>query len=107
MTTLEALKSFVKYPVDDTMLSIILRKRGLLESEEPTTEILSSTAFAGARADCYKELVDAPNLNEGGIGISLRDGKLLISLANDIYAKIGEPLIHVDNKPPTIIATYE
>lgn len=91
MTVFEALKSKIKYPLSDDLINSILIERGLKGTDEYTHEVAKSNEFKGARADCYKELIDAINVGEGGMSISLSDKELILDMANSIYKEIGEP----------------
>lgn len=90
MTVFEALKAKVKYPLSDDFIKSILIERGLIGGDEYTQEVAKSNEFKGARADCYKELIDAINIGEGGMSISLSDKELILDMANSIYKEIGE-----------------
>ncbi len=109
MTVLEALRSLVKYPLDEGALKVVLIDRELCEYDEYCAELGKSKQFQGARADCYRELLDAPNITEGGLSISISEKAIIEKIANGIYAKIGEPLIgqDIDTKTPTVTAICE
>lgn len=98
MTVLDALKSLVKYPLNDDLFSVILVSRGLSEATLFSLEISKSTAFIGARADCLKELVASPDLSQGGISISVGERSSILMIANDLYDSIGEATIGESEK---------
>lgn len=93
MTTLEALKSKVKYPLSEAFFQSVMIERGLTGSEDFTQEIALGKAFQLCRADCLIGQVDAPQIQEGSVSISLTDKSNFIKLANTIYGQYGEPLI--------------
>lgn len=92
MTVLEALKSKVKYPLTDALFQSILIERNLKAEDNYTQEVSQSNAFKGARADLLIAQIDCPQIQEGGMSISLTDKSNFIDVANTIYAEIGEPL---------------
>lgn len=89
-TIAQALKDEIYYPVNSGKIANILLRRGLDGSGEITAEALNSDEFNGAVADCLYSLIEAPNLSESDISISLQDRKLILKKANLIYASIGE-----------------
>lgn len=105
MTILEALKAKVKYPMTTNFFLSILIDRGLSGDVEYTNDIATSKEFKEARADCLIELIDTPNISEGGVSISLSDKDSIILVANKLYGEIGE-VLYV--KPqPTVMAYYD
>lgn len=106
MTILEALRSRVKYPLGENLLLSIMTDRELNPTEEYTKEIGTGRDFQLCRADLLVAQIDAPQVQEGGMAISLTDKSDFITIADSIYDRYGEPLI--GQKPqPKIIAIYE
>lgn len=105
MTILEALKSKVKYPMTNNFYLSVLIERGLKDNDEYTSSVASSNEFKGARADCLIELIDTPNISEGGVSISLSDKASIVLVANKLYRDIKEPEYKASQ--PTVTATYE
>lgn len=100
MTILEALKSKVKYPLSEDFFQSVLIERGFSGSEPFDKEVAQSKDFQLCRADCYIGQVDAPQIQEGNLSISLTDKSNFITLANTIYREYGEPeYIKADNTP--------
>lgn len=91
MTVFEALKSKIKYPLSDDLINSIIIERGLIGTDEYTQEVAKSNEFRGARADLLIGQIDCPQIQEGGMSISLTDKSNFITVANSIYAEIGEP----------------
>lgn len=104
-TTLDALKSMVKYPLEDDLFETTLTIRGLDGEAEFNQQVGTSKEFIGARADLLIHLVDSPNVSEGGLTISLTEKKQIISIANRLYRNIGES-IYTENQP-TVTPYYE
>lgn len=92
-TILQALQDEVHYPVGIGYLENKLLSRGLEADSLITVDVLRSTAFIGAVADCLMSLVEAPNYSEGDKSVSLSDKGLILKRANALYRYIGE-----DNK---------
>ena len=105
MTILEALKSKVKYPMTENFYLSILIDRGLKGEDDYTSNIANSNGFKGARADCLIELIDTPNVSEGGLSISLSDKASIILVANKLYREIGET--EYKTSQPKVTAHYE
>ena len=89
-TILQALKDEVHYKLSSGFFENRLLERGLDGDYECTVETLKSKPFKGAVADCLRSLVQAPNISEGDISLSLSEKDKIISLANGIYRSIGE-----------------
>lgn len=89
-TIAQALKDEIEYPLKDGKIENKLMGRRLDGNEEMTVEIYNSPMFKGAVADCLVSLIEAPNLSESDISISLSDRKLILKMANSIYTAIGE-----------------
>ncbi len=90
MTILEALKSKVKYPLSEDFFQSVLIERGLSGGNVFNEEVATGKAFRLCRADCYIGQVDAPQIQEGSVAISLTDKSNFITLANAIYREYGE-----------------
>lgn len=95
-TIAQALKDEIYYPVNAGKIENVLLRRGLDGSVEISADVLNSPDFYGAVADCLFSLVEAPNLSESDISISLQDRKLILKKANAIYASIGEDEKNLD-----------
>lgn len=89
-TIAKALEDEILYPIGTGLIENKLLARGLNGEGEISAEILASSEFRGALADCLYSLVEAPNFSESDISISLADRNLLLKKANTIYAEIGE-----------------
>jgi hypothetical protein len=91
MTTQEALKAQVQYPLPANFFASIMVKRGLAGDGECTKEIMESSEFKGAMADCIKQIILYPSsISEGGMSISKADKNDLLFIANRLYREIGE-----------------
>lgn len=101
MTIREALRNSFPFPVKDGQLEVIAISRGLVLDGEFDPFIATSKPFGLAKADVIKTIVMAPNVSEGGVSISFNDKSSLISIANGIYGKYGEPLLGLE--APTVI----
>ncbi len=88
MTNLEALRNDIIYPLDDGRLEKSLIDRGVEPSE--AYSLLNKVSIEMARADMYVKIVAAPNIQEGGISISLTEKAIIKSMATAIYLKYGE-----------------
>lgn len=106
MTVLEALKSRVKYPLSEDLFRSVMIERNLKVDDEYTLEVSQSNACKGARADLLIAQVDCPQIQEGGMSISLTDKSNFIDIANTIYAEIGEPT-YGQKTQPKITALYD
>ena len=95
-TIAQALKDEIYYPVNAGKIENVLLRRGLDGSGEISADVLNSPEFNGAIADCLYSLVEAPNLSESDISISLQDRKLILKKANAIYTSIGEQEKNLD-----------
>ncbi len=102
MTTLEALKHSVNYPLEDSQVEPILVKRGLDGSATFSTEIANSAAYELSYADMLRFVVTMVNLQQGG-SITQAAVSALAGTANAIYRKHGEELIgEMADKQPTV-----
>lgn len=73
-------------------------KRGIDGEAECTQEILTSSEYIGAKADCIRQVVLFPSsISEGGMSISKADLSALLNEANRLYRSIGEEPI--DERP--------
>ncbi len=107
MTTLEALKAHVNYPLSDDMFNVICIKRSLDANTLFTKDIAESSSFKGAHADAYAALISATNLSEGGVSISVNNLAMIVTYANTLYESIGEPAIKETISQPKITVEYE
>lgn len=105
MTVIEALKSKVKYPLLEALFQSIAIERSLKTEDEYTLDVAQSNAFKGARADLLIAQIDCPQIQEGGMSVSLTDKSNFIDIANSIYAEIGEPLY--GQKPQPTVKTLD
>lgn len=92
-TILQALQDEVHYPVGIGYLENKLLARDLDSDNPITAEVLRSTSFIGAVADCLMSLVEAPNYSEGDKSVSYSNKDIILKRANALYRSIGE-----DNK---------
>lgn len=90
-TVAQALKDEIHYPLPDGFIANRCLDRDLDGEAEITAEIKKSNAFKGAAADCLWSLLQAPNISEAGVSISLPDRDSIIKLMNSYYNEIGEP----------------
>lgn len=88
MTNLEAIRNDIIYPLEDGKLEKALLDRGV----EPAGaySLLIKNLMELVRSDLYVKLVTAPNIQEGGIAISMTDKSNLMKIASAIYLKNGE-----------------
>lgn len=90
-TILAAIKAQVQYPLPSDFFLTVLVKRGLDGDAECTKEIMLSSDFKGAMADCLRQVILFPNsISEGGMSISKADRQSLLFMANKLYGEIGE-----------------
>ena len=101
-TIKQALVDEIHYPIPMGFVENRLLKRGLVDDDTITQEIINSPAFIGCIADCLYSLIEAPNFNEADKSFSLADRNLILKKANALYASIGEPEISID-KPMVYI----
>lgn len=90
-TIAKALSDEIAYPISEGYVENKLLARELDGECEVTAEILQSSEFRGAVADCLYALVESPNFSESDISFSLNDRNLILKKANTIYKEIGEP----------------
>lgn len=92
MTTLNALKNSVNYPLEDAQVEPLLIKRGIDASADYTIEIANSREYELAYADVLRFVVTMVNLSQGG-SVTQAGVKALAGTANAIYRKYGESAI--------------
>lgn len=98
-TIADALKDYIGNAyslLGDGLAENILIARGLEGDAEFTAEVSKSPEFIGVHADCLFALVDAANISESDISISLPDRSLILKKANYLYASIGEEEKNLD-----------
>ena len=105
-TIRQALIDEISYPLNIGKIDNKLIARGLDGDMMIDSAILNSNEFKGALADCYFDLIDAPNFSESDISISLQDRDLILKKANYLYKAIGEEVKNLDQPqvyigPPT------
>lgn len=100
MTLIEDLRTHVEYPLGDNVLESVLIKRELDKDTNQTAIIARSSSFRGAIADLLVRIINAPNISEGGVSISLSDKDKMLKVANSIYLEIGEP--EIGEKKPSV-----
>lgn len=100
MTVREALRSSFPFSIKDSQLEVISISRGIVLEEDFDPFVALSKPFELAKADVVKMVVMTPNVSEGGVSISFNDKASLISIANGIYGKYGEPLLGLET--PTV-----
>ena len=100
MTVREALRSSFPFAVSDSLLDVVSISRGLVLDNEFDTFAATSKAFELAKADVIKNIVLTPNVSEGGVSISFNDKSAMMSIANAIYGRYGEPLFGLET--PTV-----
>ncbi|MDD3404970.1 MAG: hypothetical protein PHH23_01710 [Paludibacteraceae bacterium] len=93
MTIFDALISRIQYPMPESFFQSVLIGRELDGSLEFTHDVAVSDAFNGCFADCLIGVVNAPNISEGGMSVSVSDKDRMIEQANSIYSEIGEKTI--------------
>lgn len=89
-TILQALGDEIHYPLQEGFLMNRLMVRGIEPDAPISEELLTADAFWGAVADCLYSLIEAPNISEADISISLSDKTAILRRANQLYKQIGE-----------------
>ena len=102
MTTLEALKYSVNYPLTDKQALPILIGRGLSGSESFTQSIAQSKEYRLSYADTLRFVLTMVNLSQSGT-VSQAAAAQIRGTANAIYEEYGEPLIGDTADPVAII----
>lgn len=89
-TIASALKDEIHYPVSAGFIENRLMIRGLDAEGIAEPDVLRSNEFQGAVADCLVSLVEAPDIAEDEVKITLQNREAILKRANRIYAAIGE-----------------
>lgn len=92
MTTLQAIKQRVNYPLSDAQAEEKLISRGVDAAEVFSKEIAESKEFRLAYADTLRFVLTMVNLSQGG-SIAAQNPAGIRGTANAIYKQYGEPLI--------------
>lgn len=92
MTTLQALKARVNYPLTDIQAQEKLDGRGVDPSIEFSVSVAESKEFRLAYADTLRFVITMVNLSQGG-SITAQNMAAIRGTANAIYKKYGEELI--------------
>lgn len=92
MTTLQAIKQRVNYPLSDTQAEEKLVSRGVDAAATFSKEIADSKAFRLAYADTLRFVLTMVNLSQGG-SITAQNPAGIRGTANAIYKQYDEPLI--------------
>lgn len=102
LSTIDALKSRVQYTLPSAFFDSVMMERGLDGSADCTKEILNSSEFKGAMADCLRQIIIYPSgISEGGMSITKAESQSLMAEANRLYRAIGEPPIEEQPKKIT------
>lgn len=89
-TIATALKDEIHYPISDGFISNKLLARDLDAGAIATGDVLRSNAFIGAVADCLVSLIQAPDLAEDEVKITLQARDAILRRANYLYGLIDE-----------------
>lgn len=92
MTTLEAIKARVNYPMTTEQAEEKLIGRGVDTTAVYDKAMADSKEFKLAYADCLRFVLTMVNLSQGG-SITAADLLRVQGTANAIYKEYGEPLI--------------
>jgi hypothetical protein len=92
MTTLNALKSMVNYPLSEDNVLAIMIARGIEPNDDFDKTDAQTREFQLAYADLLRFVVTMVNLQQGGSVTQAAVGELR-GTANAIYKKYGEVLI--------------
>lgn len=90
-TILQALIDEIDYPFPQGKFENKLLARGLDGEDVLTYEVLTSSQFKGAVADCLYSLIEAINFSEADKSVSITYKDLILKKMNALYASIGEP----------------
>lgn len=102
MTTLQALKARVNYPLTDIQAQEKLDGRGVNPSEEFSVSVAESREFQLAYADTLRFIITMVNLSQGG-SITAQNMAGIRGTANAIYKKYGEEQIgEMGDSQPTV-----
>lgn len=103
-TIAAALKDEIHYPLSDGFITNRLLARDLDAEGTADGEVLRSPAFIGATADCLVSLIQAPDLAEDEVKITLQDRDDILRRANYLYGQIGEdpvslaPMVYIGGR---------
>lgn len=103
MTTLDALKNSVNYPLSDENAEVNLTARGIDTYEDFSQEVAQSRAYQLAYADTLRYVVTMVNLSQSGGSISQASVADMRGTANAIYKKYGEPLIGAKGEEQSLV----
>lgn len=92
MTTLDALKYSVNYPLNDNQVLPILIGRGLSGEETYSTSIAQSKEYRLSYADTLRFVLTMSNLSQSG-SVTQAAAAQIRGTANAIYGEYDEPLI--------------
>ena len=102
MTTLEALKARVNYPLSDIQAEEKLVGRGVSTSDEFSSSVAESREFQLAYADTLRFVITMVNLSQGG-SITAQNMAGIRGTANAIYKRYGEEQIgEMGDARPTV-----
>ena len=88
MTNLEAIRADMIYPLEDGNLEKALIDRGVSPSGDYSLSVKGDIELT--RADLFVKMLAVPNIQQGGIVISLTEKSNLMKAASAIYLKNGE-----------------
>ena len=92
MTTLDAIKARVNYPLTTAQAEEKLVSRGVETEAEYTKAVAESKGFRLAYADTLRLVLTMVNLSQGG-SVTAQNMAGIRGTANAIYKEYGEPLI--------------
>ena len=92
MTTLDAIKARVNYPLTTAQAEEKLISRGVDKDEAYTKAVAESKGFRLAYADTLRLVLTMVNLSQGG-SVTAQNMAGIRGTANAIYKEYGEPLI--------------
>lgn len=92
MTTLDAIKARVNYPLTTTQAEEKFVSRGVETEAEYTKAVAESKGFRLAYADTLRLVLTMVNLSQGG-SVTAQNMAGIRGTANAIYKEYGEPLI--------------
>lgn len=92
MTTLQAIKTRVNYPLSDSQAEEKLLARGVDTAADYTPDVAASREFQLAYADTLRFVFTMVNLSQGG-SITAQNMAGIRGTANAIYKRYGEELI--------------
>lgn len=106
MTIKDALFNSVSFSVSTKQAEVIAITRGLNVEDMFTPSVAQSREFLLSKADIIRLAITQPNVSEGGVSISFSDRKAMLSIANSIYAKYGEPLVSEQNPSVSFVEDW-